>query len=458
MKGVINNYLDRQDLYTALVSHCLFPLHEWLKRHKTVEIRSMMEESQFLSREELVSRQIKRLRDFLWHISEYVPYYEKLFAEYGFDPECITDIGDLDRLPVLTKEHIRENEKEMISSHAAGLVRMSTSGSTGQPLHLWVGKERISYDIAAKWRAQRWWGVDIGDPEVVLWSARSDARTGNMLRVIRDMLLRSEMLNVTDIKPAIVSRAIDRIRKKNPRMIFGYTAVIRYLADHMLENDIAAFDNLKVAFVTSERLEDSQRKRIEKAFDCRVANEYGARDAGFIAHECPEGRMHVTMEELIVEIVDDEGNTVKPGEYGHIVITNLASKDFPILRYDTGDIGSLSDEDCTCGRGLMVLSDIKGRSNDFLTAQDGTLVHYTSVTHLLRNLEEIRNFMVVQEDHLYIRLFIDGRERLASGVQEMIKRDIRKRLGKDFAIDFEYVDVIPLTDSGKHRHVINRMM
>src|SRR5690606_20877692 len=88
---------------------------------------------------------------------------------------------------------------------------------------------------------------------------------------------------------------------------------------------------IRVAFVTSERLYDDQRRQISDTFGCPVANGYGGRDAGFIAHECPAGGMHITAEDVIVEILDSQGHPLPNGEAGEIVVTHLASRDFPFI-------------------------------------------------------------------------------------------------------------------------------
>lgn len=111
---------------------------------------------------------------------------------------------------------------------------------------------------------------------------------------------------------------------------------------------------IKVAFVTSERLYDYQRDDISRVFACPVANGYGGRDAGFIAHQCPHGGMHITAEDIIVEIVDKNGFPLPCGEAGEVVVTHLATGDFPFIRYRTGDVAVMSEKLCSCGRGLPV--------------------------------------------------------------------------------------------------------
>ncbi len=107
--------------------------------------------------------------------------------------------------------------------------------------------------------------------------------------------------------------------------------------------------------------------------------------------------MHITAEDIIVEIVNPDGEILPLGESGEIVVTHLATEDFPFIRYRTGDIGILDTNICSCGRGLPMLQEIQGRSTDFLTAQDGTIMHGLALVYILRDLPQISAFKIVQE-------------------------------------------------------------
>ncbi|MBC7482409.1 MAG: phenylacetate--CoA ligase family protein, partial [Rhizobacter sp.] len=156
-------------LYTHAVSGLLFPLHERLKRHSSVAVRRAMEEAQWWPAERLAADNVARLRALLVDIGQHVPYYRELFRERAFDPRSVTQVEDLRRLPLLTKAVVRAHTEGLKHEQAQDLKRFSTGGSTGAPLIFFIGNERISHDVAAKWRATRWWGVDIGDPEIVVW-------------------------------------------------------------------------------------------------------------------------------------------------------------------------------------------------------------------------------------------------------------------------------------------------
>ena len=214
---------------------------------------------------------------------------------------------------------------------------------------------------------------------------------------------------------------------------------------------------IKVAFVTSERLYDHQRDDISRVFACPVANGYGGRDAGFIAHQCPQGGMHITAEDIIVEIVDKDGSPQPHGTAGEVVVTHLATGDFPFIRYRTGDVAVMSDKPCSCGRGLPLLEEIQGRTTDFVVATDGTIVHGLAVIYPIRDIPGIKSFKVIQEtqEHITVQLVLDND--CAPGVDEKIADGIKARLGKTIEVAIERLTEIPPEKSGKYRYIVSHI-
>jgi phenylacetate-CoA ligase len=385
-------------IYTSLISGILFPFHERIKKHDSVKIRKEMESSEWWDDKLLKEFQFSKLCQLLKHAQAHVPYYRKLFSETGFKPENIRSISDLTQIPLLDKPIIRTNSEEIKSEIARDLDRFNTGGSSGEPLIFYIGKKRVSHDVAAKWRATRWWGVDIGDPEIVVWGSPIELNVQDNIRILRDQLFRTKLLPAFEMSEQKLDSFLGQIRAMRPKMLFGYPSALSHIATHAEAKGQSMNDlGIQVAFVTSERLYDEQRLQIIRTFGCPVANGYGSRDAGFIAHECPQGGMHITAEDIIVEIVSPNGKSLSPGESGEIIVTHLATEDFPFIRYRTGDIGILDTNICSCGRGLPMLKEIQGRSTDFLTAQDGTIMHGLALVYILRDLPQIRAFKIVQE-------------------------------------------------------------
>ncbi|HET7031782.1 MAG TPA: phenylacetate--CoA ligase family protein [Casimicrobiaceae bacterium] len=445
-------------IYTSVAANLLFPLHERIKRHSTVRVRNALEESQWWPRQRIEEAQAKRLSAFLSQAAVHVPYYRALFRERGIDPSAIRSRADLAALPFLDKAAIRANSEALRADNARGLARLNTGGSSGEPLVFFIGKERVSHDVAAKWRATRWWGVDIGDPEIVVWGSPIELAKEDRVRRLRDRLLRTELLPAFEMSEAKLDAFVARIRALRPKMLFGYPSALAHIARHATSRAIRMDDlGIRVSFVTSERLYDDQRAMIAGTFGCRVANGYGGRDAGFIAHECPEGRMHITAEDIVVETIDQRGLPAKAGEPGEIVVTHLATGDFPFIRYRTGDIGVLDDSSCPCGRGLPLLKEIQGRTTDFVVAHDGTVLHGLALIYVVRDLPGIESFKVIQESRDRTRVLLVRGEAFQPNAVASIVEGFKRRLGQSVDVRVEIVDAIPPEKSGKFRYIVSHV-
>ena len=445
-------------IYTPLVSSVLFPLHERLKHHDSVAIRKDMEDVQWWSAELIAALQVQRLQAFLQDVALHVPYYRQLFEQQGFDPKQVHSTADLQRLPFLTKSIIRANTEALKHTQAKGLARFNTGGSSGEPLIFYVGTKRISHDVAAKWRATRWWDVDIGDPEIVVWGSPIELGKQDRIKAWRDKLLRTQLLPAFEMSESKLDQFIDTIRNVKPRMLFGYPSALTHIAKHAQKRGVDMTHlGIKVAFVTSERLYDEQRSTIAQVFACRVANGYGGRDAGFIAHECPAGNMHLTADDIVVEIVNAAGQVQPAGVAGEITVTHLSTNDFPFIRYRTGDIGILGTSACSCGRGLPILQDIQGRSTDFVIATDGTVLHGLSLVYILRDLPGVQAFKVIQENLQLTRVLLVTDAQFSNASCALIENGFRQRLGQTVAVVIDLVDSIPAEKSGKFRYIVSHV-
>lgn len=445
-------------LYTRVVSGLVFPLHERLKHHDSVAVRKRLETSQWWGRDQLEALQLERLRSLLQHARQHVPYYRDLFARIGFDPAAISSLADLQRLPFLGKPEIRANTEALKADNAVGLARFNTGGSSGEPLIFFIGNQRVSHDVAAKWRATRWWGVDIGDPEIVVWGSPIELTAQDRVRAIRDKLLRTELLPAFEMSEAKLDSFVARIRERRPKMLFGYPSALSHIGQHAEKRGIRVDDlGIKVAFCTSERLYDHQREAIERVFGCPVANGYGSRDAGFIAHQCPSGGMHLTAEDIIVEIIDSEGRVLPPGQAGEIVVTHLATGDFPFIRYRTGDVAVMDAATCDCGRGLPMLKEIQGRATDFVVARDGTVMHGLALIYILRDLPQVAGFRIVQEALDLTRVQVVPGPGFDADTVQRIQRGLAARLGGGVRIEVEKVNEIAPEKSGKYRYVVSKV-
>lgn len=445
-------------MYTLLVSSLLFPLHERLKRHDSVAVRRRMEEAQWWDAERLAASSVLRLRKLLLDAQSNVPYYRDLFRHTGFDPRRVEDVGDLRRLPFLTKPLIRMHTEALKNERSSHLSRFNTGGSSGEPLIFFIGRERVSHDVAARWRATRWWDVDIGDREVVVWGSPIELGAQDRLRRVRDWLLRTELLPAFEMSQEKLDAFVAVVVRKRPTMLFGYPSALSHIARHAEKRGVRLDDKgIRVAFVTSERLYDDQRATIGRVFGCRVANGYGGRDAGFIAHECPQRGMHITGDDIIVELIGRDDQPVADGDPGEVVVTHLATGDFPFIRYRTGDVAIRDTARCSCGRGLPLLREIQGRTTDFVVAADGTVMHGLALVYVVRDLPGVESFKIVQESLQRTSVQLVVGERFERRRLSEIVVGFRQRLGQSVDVNVDIVPCIRADSAGKFRYVVSHI-
>jgi phenylacetate-CoA ligase len=444
-------------LATRFISGVVFPLHELAKRHHSVALRRELERTQWLNAQQLQAQQTERLKSFLARVGRTVPYYRQLFAQRGLDPARVTSVEDLQRLPLLTKATIREHTDAMKAEGAGPLVRFNTGGSSGEPLVFYMGLERISHDVAAKWRATRWWDVDIGDPEIVLWGSPIELGKQDRVKAWRDRLLRTRLLPAFQMSEPQMDRYLEQIASRRPRMLFGYASALALLAQHA-ETRGRRMDGLgiRVAFATGETLYPQQRAIVEKVFGCPVANGYGSRDGGFIAHQCPAGALHLSAEHIVVELLDEQGRAVRPGETGQIVTTHLATAEFPFVRYATGDMAALATAPCSCGRGLPAFERVFGRSTDFIRTVGGEVMHALALIYEVRDKPGVRAFKFIQSEDLAIELQLVAGAELTPAHEAQIRAGLQRRLGADTPLKIVRLQDIPPEKSGKYRYVVSR--
>lgn len=442
-------------MYGAIVRHVLLPFHERLVGRDTLRFYRTLNESQWFAPSELAAMQCGKLRELLRHAAACVPYYRRRFVEAGVDVRLIDELDALSALPMLSKDDIRAYRSAMVWHQSpGGLFPRSTGGSTGEPVHFFLDRRRQAYDQAARMRSHEWFGARPGDRELYLWGSPIELDVTDRIRSWRDRLMNHRLLSAFDMSPQRMDRYLDDLERYQPVSLFGYPSSIALLARHIRDRARnVRHARLRAVFVTGEVCLAADRRVIHEVFQVPVADGYGSREAGFIAHECPRGSMHITAENVIVEIVS-EGLSQPAGVTGEIVVTHLDAWGMPFIRYRTGDIGRLAAGRCECGRGLPRLEVVQGRSTDFIHRPDGTICHGLAVIYPLRELDGIRNFRILQHADFGVEVLFTADSK--AGVSaDVVASAVRRATGSDLSVRAVAVADIPPLASGKHRYVIS---
>jgi phenylacetate-CoA ligase len=441
-------------MYPALVNRVIFPLHERLKGKSTHAKLAELERTQWLAPAALRELQFERLRRHLdWAYRE-VPYYGRLLDDHGLPPRRIQSFEDFAHIPHLTKDILRERLADLQPrTPLRGVQRLSTGGSTGAPVTVLVDRERSAFTDAARLRAHRWFGADMGAREIVLWGSPIELGRQDRLRSMRDWLLNSRLLSAFDLGEPTLARYAAVVRAHRPQKLYGYASALALLAGYLDRTGGTPEGSApRAVFTTAEPLYDFQRATITAAFHCPVAVEYGCRDGGLVALECPAGGLHIAAEGMHVEVLP-----ATPGELGgELVLTNLESYALPIIRYRSGDFGALDPAPCGCGRGLPRLARVEGRRTDFLVTPSGKLMHALAVIYVLREIPGVREFQVIQEalDHVRVRVVPAGE--LSAAARDSIVMRVGGLFEGRARIEVEAAESVA-SASGKHRYVISRV-
>lgn len=446
-------------MHRWLVWNVLFPIQEWAKGHPTFRMLRQMEALDRGDEPELEQYQAARLREFVAYAYAYVPYIRTRMQAAGVEPADIHGPADLIRLPLMQKADIRQNRDSLRSQRAGRLTPFSTGGSTGAPLLFDLPQERIASAVASRQRVMRWWGLSVGDPEFALWGSPVEVTRQDRLRRLRDRLFSTELFSAFEMSEAVMSRYLDRLAQGRYRTIFAYPSSIYFLCQHARAGGLDLRRcGIRTVFVTGEVLFPYQRELISETLDCPVANGYGGRESGFVAHECPQGGMHILADSMVVEILNSDGRPAKEGEPGEIVITDLASREVPFLRYNTGDVGVLSSRKCSCGRPLPLFERIDGRTTDSIVAPDGRVLHALSVIYVLREIDGIERFRIRQQSSNRFHIQIVTNKRYQMESESRIRTGLEQRLRAPLNIAIEYLDAFPPESSGKFRQVISDVL
>ena len=339
------------------------------------------------------------------------------------------------------------------------LIAKATGGSSGEPLQFDFDTGSNDRRMAAWHRGYGWAGAGPGTKQTYIWGAPIGdvplwRRAKNHLY---HALYRREVLNSFLLSEQTALEYLRRINDRRPEVIVAYAAPLFSFAQILKERGLEPHSPRSIV-VGAEALQGFQRALIEDVFRAPVFETYGSREFMLLGAECDRhSGLHLTAEQILLEVVDDDGRPVAPGSEGNVVVTDLFNYGMPFVRYATGDRALAGTGPCSCGRGLPLLGRVLGRRLDVLGTPDGRRIGGEVFVYLLMaESATVRRFQVVQEapDEIVLRVV------LAPGVAALPDRTVaavRSVVGEAVQLRIERVDDIPLTRSGKLQVVVNRL-
>jgi len=398
----------------------------------------------------------EQLRKMIRHAADRVPYYQKLFADYGIDPESIRTVEDLRRIPILDKEAIRTDSVSFVDKtlDRSKLLVSHTSGTTGKALELYATEETCSAAFAytdvrrcqmGGMQRRRNRSVCIG-----VYHVSKPGATKPPFWVVNRHWDQMYM-SCYHLYPKYLPHYVEALRDWRPEYFSGYPSAMYAIAKFIVDSGAEPVP-MKVCYSTAETLYDFQREAIEKAFACRVYNHYGCSEMIGFAMECPEGSMHVSPDFGVIEICDENGAALPPGQIGHIIGTTLTNFTQPFIRYRVGDMGALKEGSCACGSPLPLLAGVEGRIDDSLILKDGR--HVGRLDPVFKDTYEIVEAQIVQDTRDDIRIRVVPGKQYTAEVGARAKANLEQYIGTDHNIRVEEVSSIERTAAGKYKVIV----
>lgn len=366
--------------------------------------------------------------------------------------------GHLTDLPFLDKEPVRADPLQFLDASRTPRPRLSdsTSGSTGTPVRTyWTLGERRESVALREARSLRWAGVSYAMPRATfsgrLVEPRADSR-GPFYRF--NAVERQVYFSAFHLGPDTARHYVEALRRHGIQWLTGYAVSFYLLAQSILDQGLLP-PPLKAVITTSEKLTREMREVMEKAYGCRVYEEYSSVENAMFAGECEHGRLHVSPDAGAVEILREDGTPCGPEEVGEVVATCLFRTYQPLIRYRIGDLAAWDDRPCPCDRPMPILKEVVGRLEDVVVGPDGRqMVRFHGI---FVDQPHIREGQIVQEalDRITVKVVPAGQFG-PRDEQEVVKR-IQQRLGSQVRVVVQLVDSIPRTKAGKFQAVVSML-
>ncbi len=406
--------------------------------------------------------QVARTRAILEHANEHSAFYRQHFAEAGFHPDQFHDLDDLKRVPPLEKTHIVARQDEIRADDVAesDLVPTATGGTTGNSFRFWYDRPCVWRREAMTVLANAAYDWHPGDPVAAVWNAHQDLPTGRarLQTRLRNWLgWRRMAIDASHIDEARLATWVEQMQRQRTEIVYGYALSIKEIAAY-LDAVGAEIPSVRLVVTTAEPLYPADRALVQRVFGCRVRDRYGSRENGPMAQEDDAGRLRYYANSMVLEV------EAEPGECGDVLVTDFWNRAFPFIRYRIGDAAFL-DAEGELSAGLPIMGALAGRQTDFLIALDGSRVsgmtfheiYVDEQTHACGSDAFLQaQFRQQASDHVLIRIVPGPSFSRESDEVRLIKL-VRRILGADMRVEFEYPPTIERTASGKYRFTVNEI-
>lgn len=384
--------------------------------------------------------QDRKLRYLFSQSSRHVPYYQEFFQQAGVSPDDIVGIDDLHKIPITSKTAMRATEPSSLLDDRVdrnSLLVERSSGSTGTPFNVYYDKSFQTIRNLMFLRGLYAVGYRFGHKLLLITSRKPQK--------LSHRFLQWHYVSIEDSREILWREFC----KTSPQFLYGCVSSLRLLAEMVLE--MGGGPRPRGVITTAETLEENARAFLNSAFGCDVFDFYGMSEMGLVGWECPEHRgYHLSEDTVLIEAIPVEGKE----DIHRLVMTNLESKAMPFLRYDTGDLAKIDNNDaCECGCRFSLMKRIEGREVDCVLMQDGRKISPYKLTCELEKISNIERYQVVQESYKSLKVRVQKKIGQGDCSDEQIRRAVEAAIGGEMLVDIESVDKLLPAPGQKFRVV-----
>jgi len=436
----------------------IFKIGYFLKRPSVLHYYKQFQKTQYKPYDWQKEKQEKQLKKLINFVSKNVPYYIKLFKTHNINSGNIKTIKDLEKIPILTKQTIKQNWQDFIPKNINKIKYLngSTGGSTGTPLKYRMSKKDYEKGVALLYRGWGYGDYRLGDKvAVIAGSSLIPFIKSEIKKNIQDFILNFRHYSSFNMSEENLFKYFNNINRWKPNFLRGYASSIYFFAKFIQNKNLKLKFHPNAIFTTSEKLLKKQRILIELIFRTRVFDEYGVNDGGISGHECSaHNGMHVDTERAIMETVNKNGKQII-NRQGKLLATSLYNYALPFIRYDTGDLGIVVNKKCVCRKKSFLIKNVSGRVTDFLKLNNVTIG--SPVLTVLMGKSDIEQYQIIQigSSSIIIKI-IEGDDYNKKRDEEYIRKSFYSHVGK-IDIVFKYLDLIFMIGADKHKFIINKI-
>jgi len=457
-----------------------------LNRRNVSSTYNSLIKTQWLSKDELASLQLSKLKNIITYADTYIPFYQERFKTIGLEPGDIKGFNDFKLIPPLKRQDIINHHREMLDvrfleslkkidadKQAPGkprglsffskhkLIMNTSSGSTGVPTVFYEDGTQTGLNWGNELRTKSWFGVKPGSKEVRFLRSTHEELSKSLIATFRKTVWSQLLLPGVNLRNEDHERSYKRLLEFKPDVLWGFTSAISELGKYIIENNLDIGNaSPKVALTWAAPLYDFEEERIKTAFKCEVTNIYGTREVGHIAARCPENSLHTNQESLYVETNPPYSIENDTEGLEEILCTSLEVVPMPFIRFETGDVGKLTDDSCSCGRHLQILTNLLGRTGEIIFDNDGQMVSPNVWCRFFMEgklAATINRFQIKYRSNHDIEMSIEKGSGYNNETHELILKKFYNQFSDNNKLIVKYVQKIESQKSGKYKMIINEL-